>query len=85
MRTRPHLSLYQYSSCPYCARVLGALDRLDLDVELRDVLENREHLRELVQATRRTTVPCLRIEHSDGRVEWLHESLDIIRYLEAGR
>jgi glutathione S-transferase len=27
-------------------------------------------------------VPCLRIDHDDGRSEWLRESADIIEYLE---
>jgi hypothetical protein len=27
-------------------------------------------------------VPCLRIEQPGGGVRWMHESADIIRYLE---
>jgi len=29
-------------------------------------------------------VPCLRIEHENGSVEWMYESVDIIRYLQSG-
>ncbi len=72
------LVLYQYASCPYCRRVLRALDRLGLEVELRDTLADPTVRKELLDATGRTTVPCLFI---DG--EPLFESLDIIAWLEA--
>lgn len=77
------LSLYGYPSCPYCGLVLRAIDELDADVELRNVLADDERLRELLEATGRRTVPCLRIEAEDGSVEWMHESQDIIDYLRA--
>jgi glutaredoxin len=77
------LSLYEYSSCPFCGPVFRAIDKLGLDVELRDVLADPEHRRELVEATGRQTVPCLRIEsEDDGSVEWMHESRAIIAYLQ---
>jgi len=75
------LSLYQFSTCPYCARVLRELADLDLEVELRDVMADPSHLRDLVEGTGRQTVPCLRIEAEDGAVEWMHESGDIVDYL----
>ena len=77
------LALYEYMSCGYCARVRSALDRLGVDLERRDIQRDRDHLRDLVEATGRTTVPCLRIElEGEGDVEWMHESGDIVRYLE---
>jgi len=77
------LSLYQTGFCPYCRRVRDAMKRLGVDVELRDIAEDPSRRRELVQATGRQTVPCLRIEREDGSVRWMHESADIIAYLEA--
>jgi len=77
------LSLYQTGFCPYCRRVRDAIDRLGIDVELRDTAEDSSRRRELLQATGRQTVPCLRIEREDGTARWLHESADIIAYLEA--
>ena len=77
------LALYHYFSCPFCALVRRALDRLGIQVEMRDILESSERRRELVEATGRQTVPCLRIESEDGEVEWMHESRDIIASLEA--
>jgi glutaredoxin len=76
------LSLYHFSGCPYCALVRRAIDQLGLDVELRNILESSERRRELVEATGRQTVPCLRIESQDGGVRWMHESRDIVDYLK---
>ena len=75
------LSLYQTRSCPYCERVRVHLRRLDLDIEIRDINSNSALRMELIEATGRQTVPCLRIDHVDGPSEWMHESADIIAYL----
>lgn len=66
------LALYKYDACPFCRRVLGEIDRLGLEVELRDVLLQPEHRRALANATGRTTVPCLFIDDVP-----LFESADI--------
>ncbi|HPG25196.1 MAG: glutathione S-transferase N-terminal domain-containing protein [Spirochaetaceae bacterium] len=76
------LALYGYPQCPYCRRVLGAIEALDLDVPLRNTMQESERRRELVEATGRGQVPVLRIESADGDVEWMPESEDIVRYLE---
>jgi len=76
------LSLYQTRSCPYCERVRGLMRRIGLDLELRDINASAARRRELIEATGRQTVPCLRIDHDDGSSEWMHESADIIEYLE---
>ncbi|MEM9174863.1 MAG: glutathione S-transferase N-terminal domain-containing protein [Myxococcota bacterium] len=75
------ISLYGYPQCPFCARVLRAIEELDLDVPLRNTMQDGSSHDALVEATGRPTVPVLRIEHADGEVEWLPESADIIRYL----
>jgi glutathione S-transferase len=75
------LSLYQFAGCPYCQRVRQAMARLGLDIELRDVHANPRYRQELVEATGIGMVPCLRIEEN-GKVRWMHESLDIIAFLE---
>jgi glutathione S-transferase len=76
------LSLYPTRSCPYCERVRVHLRRLDLGLEIRDINSSSALRMELIEATGRQTVPCLRIDHDDGRSEWMHESADIIEYLE---
>ena len=78
----PNLALYHFDSCPYCERVRGALHRLALEIELRNVQTEPKWRQELVSATGKQMVPCLRIE-SGGKARWMHESADIIRYLES--
>lgn len=70
------LALYAYDGCPYCQRVSRTLDRLGIEVEMRNVLRDRSHRDDLIQATGRSTVPVLFI---DG--EFMSESSDIIRWL----
>jgi glutaredoxin len=77
------LALYGYPQCPYCARVLGAIDSLELEIPLRNTMQNADHQKEIVEAMGRGTVPVLRIDGRGGEVEWLPESADIIRYLIA--
>lgn len=77
------LSLYQFDSCPYCARVRAAIAQLGLDIEIRDTLADRQHRQDLIAGGGRSMVPCLRIDHPDGRVEWMYESADIIRFLRS--
>lgn len=80
--SKPRLSLYHYRSCPFCDVVRRTSERLRLDIELRDIHRDPRHLRELVVATGRTTVPCLRIARPDAPDEWMHESANIVEYLE---
>lgn len=77
------LSLYQTPFCPYCELVRRSARRLGLDLPLRDIYENPAYRKELVEATGRPSVPCLRIQREDGSAVWMHESEDIAAYLEA--
>lgn len=77
------LQLYQYRACPFCVMARRAIRRLGLNIETRDALLNPEYRQELEQQGGKQQVPCLRISHDDGRVEWLYESADIIKYLES--
>lgn len=76
------LTLYQAERCPYCVRVRHFLDQRDREIEIRDVFEDPSILDELMSSTGSTMVPCLRIEETDGEVRWLHESADIINFLD---
>ena len=77
------LALYHFVGCPFCTFVRRDIEALGLDVELRDINERSTRRRELVEATGRSMVPCLRIESAAGEVEWMHESRDIVAYLRA--
>lgn len=73
----PLLELYYFDSCPYCQRVLTAIDRLKIKVSYLDIYGNTNNMQKLMQITGRKTVPCLFI---DG--DPMFESLDIIAWME---
>jgi glutaredoxin len=54
-----HLALYKYDSCPFCQRVFGAIDDVDVNIEYRDIRTDMSHRNALSARTGRTTVPCL--------------------------
>lgn len=81
MQNADDLSLYYYDGCGYCERVKRTLLGLGVQVTMRNILEDPQHMRDLVAARGRRTVPVLRIAR-DGGDEWMPESADIIRYLE---
>ena len=74
--------LFKTDLCGFCYRVRAFLERNDIEVPLRDINRDEDAFRELLTHTRRTTVPCLRIEKDDGSVAWLYESKDINSYLD---
>lgn len=80
--TEDQLALYYYPTCPYCHRVQRVIDRLGLDVDLRNTIMNPTHRNALMEARGNTTVPVLWIQSPDGDVRWMPESLDIVEYLE---
>ncbi len=76
-----NLALYHYDACPFCATTRQAMKHFGLNIQQRNILKNRQYRHELVKGGGRAQVPCLRIENSNGAVEWLYESRDIINYL----
>ena len=66
----------------YCSRVLRAVDRLSLEIEVRNIWEDPRYERELMDATGRRVVPVLAIGEGEGERTWMAESRDIIRFLE---
>ncbi|MFN7701630.1 MAG: glutaredoxin family protein [Deltaproteobacteria bacterium] len=80
MQRADDLALYHYEGCGYCGRVRRVLAELGVELELRDIEQDRQHLAALVDARGRRTVPVLRIRHPEGD-EWMPESADIIAYL----
>ena len=76
------LALYQFRTCPFCIKARRAIKRLSLNIQLLDAQKNSQHRRELLQGGGQLKVPCLRISDSNGHVQWMYESDDIIKYLE---
>jgi len=78
-----HLALYHFPACPFCIKARRAMQRLSLDIELRNAQPAGEHREALQNEGGRLQVPCLRIEEPDGAVRWLYESDAIIQYLRS--
>lgn len=77
-----NLALYYIPTCPFCIKVLDHIETHQLVVELRDKASQPEHEAELIKATGKGMVPCLRIT-SGSDDTWMHESSDIIAYLQS--
>jgi glutaredoxin len=77
-----HLSLYQLPSCPFCVKVRRTIKREGLKIELRNISGKTDFRDELVREGGKRTVPCLRIEKPDGKVQWLYESNDVVAHLQ---
>ncbi len=75
----PRLRLYMTWTCPYCKRVLDAIAKLDLQVELIDISAVEEASVDLQQRLGRAVVPVLRIEVD----QWVRESSVIVHRLRA--
>jgi len=73
------LDLYMFQGCPFCRRVLAAIEEMGrTDVAMHDIHKNNDDRRTLLAVGGKEQVPCLFI---DG--EPLYESLDIIAWLQA--
>ena len=73
----PELTLYHFPSCPYCQVVMKCLDRLNLQIPMRDIQAEPGARDELINIGGKGQVPCLII---DGKP--LYESADIVSWLE---
>ncbi len=76
------LTLYHYSTCPFCVRVRWASKRLGITLSKKNIHDNPQAAAELQAGGGMGQVPCLRIEEEDGSVRWMYESGDIIDYLQ---
>jgi glutathione S-transferase len=80
MQSEESYQLFKTDLCGFCYRVRGFMAENGIEIPLRDINQDVEAYRELLSATGRGTVPCLRIQRGD-EVQWMFESLDIMRYL----
>ncbi len=74
--------LYRFKTCPFCIKVQRTCKRLSLTIASRDAQHDIAARNELLQATGKVQVPCLKVTSSDGSVSWLQESNAIIDYLQ---
>ena len=74
------LELYELDGCPYCAKVTRKLDELGLEYESHMVPRSHDERTEVKTVSGQTGVPVL-VDNEHG-VEGMHESDDIVEYLE---
>ena len=77
-----YLSLYQFSSCPFCIKVRRQIKRLGLNIEIKDAQNIAEIQEELIREGGKKQVPCLKIQEPDKETIWLYESASINSYLQ---
>jgi glutaredoxin len=76
------LALYHFKTCPFCIKVRHEMARLSLPIELRDAQSDSEHRSDLEHGGGKIQTPCLMITDGQGKVQWMYESGDIIKYLQ---
>jgi hypothetical protein len=74
-------TLYHFQISPYSAKVRNELARLQVDVPMRDILEDPKALEELLAGGKKDQVPCLRIETPGQPTRWMYESGEIVSFL----
>lgn len=77
-----NLTLYQFSTCPFCIKVKRMMRRLSLNIEMLDAQYDLDARNELLEKGGKISVPCLKIINDDGQEIWMYESSEINRYLE---
>ena len=58
----PHVVMYTTAICPYCVRAKMLLQRKGVDYEERRIEGSRELMREMLERSRRRTVPQIFID-----------------------
>ncbi len=79
----PHVVMYTTTICPYCVRAKMLLQRKGVEYEERRIEGSREFMREMLERSKRRTVPQIFIDdHHVGGFDDLAE-LDLEGKLDA--
>ena len=76
------LAFYHFPTCPFCLKTRRVMQRLSLNIELRNAQHDPVHRQALLTGGGKIQTPCLRIIDAQGQDVWLYESRDIVAYLE---
>jgi len=77
------MALYHFKTCPFCIKVRREMNRLSLNIELRDAQHDAQHRGDLQAGGGKPQVPCLKMTDERGNVQWLYESDAIIQLLQS--
>ena len=69
--------LFVGTICPYCQKVENFMKENDIEIEIVNIENDRDAMRDLIENGGKRQVPCL---FHDG--EYLYESDDIIEFLK---
>lgn len=75
-----NLELYYFDECPYCQKVLTAMEEMNISLTLKNTRKDPANREFHLKTTGKTQVPCLYI---DGKP--MFESMDIINWLKANQ
>ncbi|MFC7008898.1 glutathione S-transferase N-terminal domain-containing protein [Halalkalicoccus salilacus] len=73
------IQFYELDGCPFCAKVRTTLDDLGVEYESHSVPRSHGERTEVKEISGQTEVPM--IVDPDHEVEGMHESDDIVEYL----
>ena len=73
------IQFYELDGCPFCAKVRTTLDDLGVEYESHSVPRSHSERTEVEEISGQTEVPM--IVDPDNGVEGIHESDDIVEYL----
>ena len=78
---KPYLELFKFDSCPFCVLVMDEVQKLNIKVDMRDIISDSNNRERLLRDTGRQTVPCLFVDNkpmfeSRDIVNWLNENKD---------
>lgn len=78
------LTLYQYPSCPFCARVRTVLEAKNIPYKTVNVARSPDdpERKMVIEKSKCSTVPVLHAVLDSGEDVWMGESGDIIAFLE---
>lgn len=72
--------LFVGTICPYCQKVESFMQENNIEIEVVNIENDRDAMRELIEKGGKRQIPCL---YHDG--EYLYESDDIIEFLKENK
>lgn len=69
--------LFVGTACPHCRKVENFMGENNIEIQIVNINENRDAMKELIKKGGKRQVPCL---FHDG--EYMYESNDIIEFLK---
>ncbi|MDD7767085.1 MULTISPECIES: glutaredoxin family protein [Anaerococcus] len=69
--------LFVGTACPHCRKVENFMEENNIEIQIVNINENRDAMKELIEKGGKRQVPCL---FHDG--EYMYESNDIIEFFK---